>query len=138
MTGSKHWFNNLRPKKGDSVRFGDGAKGTVIGIGNVGKDSLHHISDVLLVKGLTHNLLSVSQLCDQGLKVEFSSKQCIVSHPSTNKIILKGKRLGNTYITSLEDLMEQDVKCLATIEESKWLWHRKLGHAHMRLLATLS
>jgi len=29
------------------------------------------IQDVLLVEGLKHNLLSISQLCDKGLEVTF-------------------------------------------------------------------
>jgi hypothetical protein len=32
--------------------------------------------DVLLVDGLKHNLLSVSQMCERGFEVMFMSKDC--------------------------------------------------------------
>jgi hypothetical protein len=32
--------------------------------------------DVLFVEGLKHNILSVSQVCDRGCEVVFTSKDC--------------------------------------------------------------
>ena len=32
------------------------------------------------------------------------------------------------------DLLDQNVKCLASFVDEKWMWHKKLGHAHMRLI----
>ena len=48
--------------------FGDNAKGRIIGQGNIGNVTFSLIESVLLVDGLKHNLLSISQLCDKGLK----------------------------------------------------------------------
>ena len=64
MTGNKSWFRNLRTKDGGIVKFADGIKSKVIGIGNVGKNNSNLITDVILVEGLTHNLLSIIQFCD--------------------------------------------------------------------------
>ena len=119
------------------MRFADGVKAKVIGLGNVGKDDSHKISDVLLVNGLTHNLLSISQFCDLDLDVIFKKNGCFVKD-SSGKTILQGKRLGNTYVIHLKDLEDQDVKCLSSFAEDKWVWHRKLGHAHMRLISEIS
>ena len=49
--------------KGGKVTFGDNVKGKIIGIGQVGKKDSTYNEDVLLVNGLKHNLLSISQLC---------------------------------------------------------------------------
>ena len=51
--------------------FGDNGKGRIIGHGSIGNNSLSLIENVLLVDGLKHNLLSISQLCDKGFKVIF-------------------------------------------------------------------
>ena len=53
------------------VTFGDNAKRRTIGQGNIGNDTSSLIESVLLVDGLKHNLLSISQLCDKGFKVIF-------------------------------------------------------------------
>jgi hypothetical protein len=34
------------------------------------------IDNVLLVKGLTANLISINQLCEQGLEMNFSQPEC--------------------------------------------------------------
>jgi hypothetical protein len=54
------------------VTFGDEAKGEILGIGKLVNNELPNLENVLLVKGLTANLISISQLCDQGLKVNFT------------------------------------------------------------------
>ena len=45
----------------------------IVGIGKVGKNLSCCIDDVMLIEGLTYNLLSISQLCDKGHKVTFNS-----------------------------------------------------------------
>ena len=64
MAGNKSWFKNLRPKDGGVVKFADGIKSRIVAIGNVGKNDLDLITNVMLLEGLTHNLLSFSQFCD--------------------------------------------------------------------------
>ncbi|RDY07734.1 hypothetical protein CR513_08111, partial [Mucuna pruriens] len=41
-------------------------KGKIIGIGEIGKHLFPSTDNVLIVEGLKHNLLSISQLCDSG------------------------------------------------------------------------
>ena len=53
------------------VTFGDNAKGRLIGQGNICNSTLFFIENVLLVDGLKHNILSISQLCDKDFKVIF-------------------------------------------------------------------
>ena len=66
MTGRPELFFTLQSKDGGTVTFGDNNKGKVIGIGNIGNPKFPLIENVLLIDGLMHNLLSISQLCDKG------------------------------------------------------------------------
>lgn len=88
MTGNKNLFLSLTAKDGGCVTFGDNGKGKIKGVGEIGNASFKLI-DVLFVKGLKHNLISISQLCDKG-------------------------------------------------GDDADLWHRRLGHASMKLLQKLS
>ena len=45
------------------------------------------IENVVLVDGLKHNLLSVSQLCDKGFNVIFDDLACSVIDRQTNACI---------------------------------------------------
>ena len=51
--------------------------------------------DVLLVDGLKHNLLSVSQMCDTGCEVVFTSKDCKIKSVKSEQVVSKGIRTGN-------------------------------------------
>ena len=66
MTGDESKFAFLTRRKGGYVTFGDNGKGRIIGNGSIGNNSSSLIENVLLVDGLKHNLLSISQLCDKG------------------------------------------------------------------------
>ena len=41
-------------------------------------DPLSTSRNVLLVEGLKHNLISISQLCDKGFKVMFDPNSCLI------------------------------------------------------------
>ena len=79
MTWDINNFATLsRYHEGGTVTFGDDAKGKIIGIGNVKFGTSSLIENVVLVDGLKHNLLSVSQLCDKGFDVVFDNVVCKV------------------------------------------------------------
>ena len=65
MTGERSMFLTLTMKKGGSVRFGGNQTGKIIGTRTIGNSSIS-INNVWLVDGLRHNLLSISQFCDNG------------------------------------------------------------------------
>ena len=50
---------------------------------------------MLDVRGLKHNLISISELCDKGYKVSFESLLCIITNPINDSIIIIGHRQGN-------------------------------------------
>ena len=78
MTGNKWLLSNVLPFSLDFVTFGDGAKGSVLGLGSFNVHGLPKLKDVLRVDGLKANLISISQLCDQDLFVKYTKDKCIV------------------------------------------------------------
>ena len=48
--------------------------------------------DVLFVDGLKHNILSVSQVCDKGCEVVFTSKDCKIKVVPLVQLVAQGIR----------------------------------------------
>ena len=92
MTGDKTQFTYLSLKDRGLVTFGNNSKGKIIGICSISKDSSTSIENILLVKCLKHNFLSISHLCDRGCKVIFESSKCTVVNINDNKSILTGHK----------------------------------------------
>ena len=82
--------------------------------------------------------MSISQFYNQGYSVVFKHSQCVIKDCTFDKIILIDRRHDNTYVLYLDDLLDQNVKCLASFVDEKWLWHKKLGHAHIKLISEIS
>jgi hypothetical protein len=72
MTGDLQWFSSLTPvMTEDYITFGDNGKGRVLSVGTVNVSDSMTLRRVSLVKSLGYNLLSVSQLLDEGFEVCF-------------------------------------------------------------------
>ena len=72
MTGNKGLFKTLFEGKIGTITFGDGSKSVIRGIGTVDIPGLLVFEDVWYVDGLKANLLSISQICENGLNVLFT------------------------------------------------------------------
>ena len=86
------------------MTFGDNGKGRIIGHGSIGNNSSSLIENVLLVDGLKHNLLSISQLCNKGFKVIFESSHCIIKDSQNDKIIFMGHRNENVILLIFQNM----------------------------------
>ena len=131
-------FQDLELKSGGVVGFGGNQKGKIIGSGTIGNGKLPSITNVLLVDGLMHNLLSISQLSDNGYDIIFNQKSCEVISQKDGTVLFNGKRKNNIYKIRLSDLKDQKVKCLMSVNEEQWVWHRSLGHVSMRRISQLN
>lgn len=131
MTGVKKFLVNIKSYSTSYVTFGDGSKGEIKGVGKLDYSGLPNLDDILFIKGMTANLISISQLCDQGLKVNFSKSECIVTNEK-NKVIMKGAR--SKYNCYLWTPQERDClsTCLMSKEDQTKLWNQKLGHLHLK------
>ena len=109
MTGDKSKFISLNLKDGGYVKYGDNNKGKILGAGDIGSESTTIIKDVLYVKGLKHNLLSLSQLCDKGYQVYFTSHSCTLEHKEDDSLKLVGEMVNNIYMIDLDSLPTNNV-----------------------------
>ncbi|GKD49567.1 retrovirus-related pol polyprotein from transposon TNT 1-94, partial [Tanacetum coccineum] len=118
---------------GGHAIFGSNLKGKVVDGGNISHDSIT-ITNVEHVSDLAFNLISVGQLCDNDCVVSFTKVDCTIS--KNDKMIAKGHRRIGLYTCKLGDNSKQQI-CLTSVNNNSTLWHRRLGHAKMRLVQNL-
>eukprot|EP00253_Pinus_taeda_P005677 PITA_05677 len=96
MTGDKDKLESYSTlEKGKKVSFGNDTPAAIKGKGTAQLKEKVKAGNVLYVDGLKHNLLSVSQMCDQGTKVIFRSNGCRVRDLDTGETVMKGRRNPN-------------------------------------------
>src|SRR3954467_13651696 len=76
ITGRRHMFQILELKPGGIIGFKGDQKGKIVGSRTIGNDYLPSITNILLVEGLVHNLLSISQLSDNNYDIIFNQNSC--------------------------------------------------------------
>ncbi|KAI5318180.1 hypothetical protein L3X38_037888 [Prunus dulcis] len=138
MSSDKSVFSSLSPFDGGTVTFGGGHKSQVVGKGIVCIPRLPELKNVRCVEGLTPNLISVSQLCDDGvIEVRFSKHGCKIIGKCGNEIVNVARSRDNCYcIDGVNDAKE--VVCNKVVNETSVLWHQRLGHVNFRDLHKLS
>ncbi|GJX39521.1 retrovirus-related pol polyprotein from transposon TNT 1-94 [Tanacetum coccineum] len=134
MTGNRRLFTSYKAYDGGHVVFGSNLKGKVVGGGNITHDSIT-ITNVEHVSCVAFNLISVGQLCDDHCVVSFTKVDCDIS--KNGKLLAKGHRRNGLYTCKLGDNSKQKI-CLASVVDNLTLWHRRLGHANMRLVKNLA
>jgi hypothetical protein len=134
MTGDKDKFMSISKSKTGNVTFGNDEPGKIKGKGMVSlSNSKGKDQDVMLVDGLKHNFLSVSQMCDRGCEVVFTSKDCNIKSVNSGQVVAKGIRTKNNVYVLKEDKEE----CHIRKHDEIWLWHRRLGHLNFDHLIKL-
>ena len=137
-------FVSLHSASSVSVMTADGTHMPLAGTGSVSTSHLS-ISDVYYIPNLTLNLVSVSQLCDSGYSVFFSSTSCFVQDLQSRRLIGTGRRQGGLYI--LEELRLPDVAAssvdlssfrLNSSSSNFYLWHSRPGHVSSSRLKYLA
>ena len=87
-------FQCLTPMHGRTISFKGNQKGKIEEVGKMSIDPYPPIDNVLFVSRLKHNLLSISQLCDNGIDVFFSKEGCVIQHKKEpNFSLLKRKEI---------------------------------------------
>ncbi|KAK2455371.1 hypothetical protein QL285_002829 [Trifolium repens] len=130
-----------------SVMTADGTPMPLAGIGSVSTSNLS-LSDVYYIPNLTLSLASVSQLCDSGYSVMFSSTHCHVQDPHSGRLIGEGRRHGGLYV--LDELRVPDTAAstststdlssfrLSLSSSNFYLWHSHLGQVSASRLKYLA
>ncbi|GJU87659.1 retrovirus-related pol polyprotein from transposon TNT 1-94, partial [Tanacetum coccineum] len=134
MTDNQKLFTTYKAYNRGNVIFGSNLRGNLIGKGTISNDSLN-IENVEHVDNLRFNLLSVGQICDNKCKVIFSEHDSEIT--KDGKVIGRGIRKSGLYVMKLRN-KPKDKICLTTIVKNSTLWHRRSGHANMRLIQSLA
>lgn len=114
MTGNAPMFIKFGHKESGHVTYGDNTCDKILGEGVVGNPSIITIEGVLLVKGIKHNLLSVTQSCDKGYYIVFDTLSCIFQCKASKSLVCKGSMVDNIYMLDLYDVSMNGSKCLVT------------------------
>ncbi|GJR68303.1 retrovirus-related pol polyprotein from transposon TNT 1-94 [Tanacetum coccineum] len=108
MMGNRKLFSSYKAYNGGNAIFGSNLCGNIIGKG---------------------------QICDNKCRVTFSKHDSEIT--KDGKVIGRGIRKKGLYVMKLGNKPKDQI-CLATIDENSTLWHRRLGHANMRLIQSLA
>ncbi|KAJ9544042.1 hypothetical protein OSB04_023749 [Centaurea solstitialis] len=94
------------------------------------------MNQVSYVDGLKHNLISVSQLCDNGMDVTFKIKFCIMYKADTLIEVMRANRREDLYLIFFEALKAKKEICLVSSvkNEKAWLWHTRFCHLNFHTL----
>ena len=90
-------------------------------------DESPKLENVFLVKGLVSNLISVSQLYDQGMEVKFNKTECLVTNQE-GEVLMRGIRSKNNcykWVPYKKDQIFEQAKMLI-----KRLEHQKILKVH--------
>ncbi|GJX68066.1 retrovirus-related pol polyprotein from transposon TNT 1-94 [Tanacetum coccineum] len=108
MTGNRKLFSTYKAYNGGNFISGSNLHGNIIGKG---------------------------QICDNKCRVTFFEHDSEIT--KDGKVIDRGIRKKGLYVMKLGNESKDQI-CLTTINENSTLWHRRLGHANMRLIQLLS
>ena len=134
MTGDKSLFKTLKEKVGDYVTFGDGSHAQVLGKGTIEIPGLPLLKDVLYIKGLKANLLSITQICDEDFLVQFLKKGSIIINEEGIQVLEGNRTTNNCYGV----VPTAPISCKSARVDMLELWHHRFGHANFKKVAKVS
>ena len=97
MTANKTLFKTLFEGKIGTITFADGSKLVIRGIGTVDILGLPVFEDVWYVNGLKANLLSISQISNNGMNVLFPKYECEIFDDGGDCICVGIRTANNCY-----------------------------------------
>ena len=134
MTGDKSLFKSLKEKEDGYVTFGDCNHSQVLEKGMVEIPRLPLLTDVLYIKGLKANLLSLTQICDEDFLVQFSKKGCVILNEDGGQVLKGLRTTDNCYGV----VSKPNVSCRSARVNLLELWHQHFGHAIYKQVAKVS
>jgi hypothetical protein len=138
MTKDKGWCTSLVPVVTRRyITFGDNGRGRVLSEGLVKVSDKITLRCVALVQSLGYNLLSVSQLLDDGFEVLFRPGGSRILD-SRGDLVCMVIPEGHVFRADFSQCSGVECCFLAGSSCELWKWHRKLGHLSFDLLSRLS
>ena len=119
MTGDKSLFKTLKEKEDGFVTFRDGSHSQVLGKVTVDILGFPLLTNVLYIKGLKVNLLSITQICDEDFLVQFSKKGCLILNEEGVQVLKGLKTTDNCY----DVIPKPSIACRSARVNLLELWH---------------
>jgi hypothetical protein len=138
MTRDKGWFSSLVlvvTKR--YITFGDNGRAHVLSEGVIKVSDKITLRHVALVQLLGYNLLSVSQLLDEGFEVLFRPSGSRILD-SRGDLVCMAVPEGQVFRAGFSQSSSVEHCFLAGSSSELWKWHRKLGHLSFDLLSKLN
>ncbi|MCO5559847.1 hypothetical protein L7F22_013451 [Adiantum nelumboides] len=131
MTHHHDWFTSVQPFKGEGLFLtGDDSHHAIQGKGTITIQMLQgeekDLSNVLLVPGITINLISVGQIVEKGYEVKFNKDECYVKNDK-GKVVAHGKKNGRLFKLKMNATHNANFSSHSS-SSSLILWHKRLGH----------
>jgi hypothetical protein len=138
MTGDRRCFSSLTlVMTKEYITFGDNGKGRVLSVGMVKVSKSVTLRRVSLVNSLGYNLLSVSQLLDEGFDVRFKIG-CSRVLDSRGDLVSTIVPEGQIFRAGFSQCIGSSRCLVVGVSAELWKWHRRLGHLRFDLLSCLS
>ena len=126
MIGDKSLFKSLKEKEDGYVAFGDGSHSQVLGKGTIDIPGFPLLTNVLYIKGLKSNLLSITQICDEDFLVQFSKKGCLILSEEGVQVLKGLRTTDNCYGI----VPKPNVSCRSARVNLLELWLQRFRHAN--------
>ncbi|GKC99994.1 retrovirus-related pol polyprotein from transposon TNT 1-94, partial [Tanacetum coccineum] len=124
-------------ESGPKVVFEDDSSGDTEGYGSVNCNGIT-FTRVAYVNGLKHNMISISQLCDDNFKVLFTKTQGTIFNQN-DEVVLIAPRRRDVYVIDMSSFNKESNACFfAKASPSvNWLWHKRLSHLNFKNINNL-
>ena len=141
MTGTLALLYDVKSINGSYVGFAGNQGGRIVGQGTL-TNGVISFDKVNYIVELENNLLSISQICDKDFSVRFTKSECLVLKPGfkipDELVLLRAPRVNDLYILDMSAATPttHQKQCFVTkskaTEKESIMWHRKMGHIHVR------
>ncbi|KAI5351333.1 hypothetical protein L3X38_004224 [Prunus dulcis] len=140
MTGNKELLIDINSSVIGKVQMPTGELVSIAGMGTLMLDTssgTKYIREVMYLPSVRENLLSVGQMDEHGYHLVFGSNMCSIYDASSHEnLIMKVEiRKNRCYPWSLPS--NDYVALRAGISNSTWIWHKRMGHLHLKGLHQL-
>jgi hypothetical protein len=140
MTGNKSALTQLNEGMRGTVRFGDGSRVEIEGIGSMVMQDRHNahkvLTEVYYIPKLRSNIVSLGQLEEKGFEVTLGKGKMCVFDPSGTLLISTPRTANRLYLAKFQ--LSPPICLLAHSEDLSCQWHARFGHLNFRALNDLS
>ncbi|MCO5605635.1 hypothetical protein L7F22_059818 [Adiantum nelumboides] len=125
------WFTSVQPFEGEgSVLTGDDSHHAIQGKGTItiqmSQGEEKDLSNVLLVPGITKNLISMGQIVEKDYEVKFNKDGCYVKNDK-GKVVAHGEKNGRLFKLKMNATHNANFSSHSS-SSFLILWHKRLGH----------